>query len=81
MFLQNHSSTNGFHKILFCGSLGISLSTDKDVGRGKVAYIWISPNPAKAEHILGGVAIFFFYYYYTHIMSFSNRLLVKAWIH
>ena len=37
------------------GSLGISLSTDRNAGRGKVAYIWISPDPAKAGPTLGDV--------------------------
>lgn len=37
------------------GSLGFSLSTDKDANRGKVAYIWISPNPAKAKPAPEGV--------------------------
>ena len=54
MFSQNLSSMKHFHKILFCGSLRISLSTGKNAGRGKVAYIWISLDPAKAGPTLGG---------------------------
>ena len=37
-----------------CVSSGISLSADRDVGKGKVAYIWISQDPAKAGSTLGG---------------------------
>jgi len=29
----------------------------RDVGRGKVAYIWICPNPTKAGPTLGGVVV------------------------
>ena len=47
MFSQNPSSIKCFHKILFCGSLRTSLSTGKDSGRGKDAYIWISLDPRK----------------------------------
>jgi len=39
---------------LFCGFLGITLSTSRDVGRGKAIYIWIFPDPAKAGPTLGG---------------------------
>jgi len=39
---------------LLCGSFGFSLSTGKDVGRGKAAYIWIFSDPTKAEPTLGG---------------------------
>ena len=53
-FSQNHSFTKCFHKILFCGSRGISLSTGRDAGRGKIAYIWIFPDPAKVGPTLGG---------------------------
>ena len=41
----------------FCGSLGINLSTDRIAGRGKVAYIWISPDPAKAGPTLEVVVV------------------------
>jgi len=41
-------------KSCFCGSRGISLSTGRDAGRGKAAYIWIPPDPAKAGPTLGG---------------------------
>jgi len=50
-----------FYKVFaqncFCGSHGISLFTSRDAGRGKVVYIWISPNPAKAGLTLGGVVV------------------------
>lgn len=39
------------------GSLGFSLSTDRDANRGKVAYIWIFLDPVKAGSILGGVVL------------------------
>jgi len=54
MFSQNFSSIKFFSQNPFCGSFGISLSTGRNVGRGKVAYNWISPDPAKAGPILGG---------------------------
>jgi len=54
MFSQNPSSIKYFHKILFCRSLGFSLATGMDAGRGKAAYIWISPNLSKMELTLGG---------------------------
>ena len=41
-------------KSCFCGSRGISLSTDRNTGGGKAAYIWISPDPAKVGPTLGG---------------------------
>ena len=41
-------------KILIIKDSAISLSTGRDIGRGKVAYIWISPDPAKAGPTLGG---------------------------
>ena len=41
-----------------CGSRGISLSTGRDAGRGKAAYIWISLDPAKAGPTLrGGIVV------------------------
>ena len=43
-----------FAQKYFCESRGISLSTCRDTGRGKAAYIWISPDPAKARATLGG---------------------------
>lgn len=46
-----------FTNFFFCGSLRISLSTGKDACRGKVAYIWIFPNPAKAGCTLGGIVV------------------------
>lgn len=51
-----------FHKILFCGSFGFSLSIDRGAGRGKTAYIWISLDPAKARLTLegGGVVLLYF---------------------
>ena len=54
MFSQNRSSIKCFYEILFCGSLGFNLSISRDAGRGKAAYIWISPDPAKARPTLGG---------------------------
>jgi len=45
-----------FHKTLFCGSLGMSLSMGRNASRGKGAYSWISSDPAKAGPILGGIA-------------------------
>ena len=54
MFSQNFSSIKFFSQNPFCGSFRISLSTGRNVGRGKVAYNWISPDPAKAGPILGG---------------------------
>ena len=46
-----------FLKILFCGFLGISLSTGRNAGRGKVAYSWMSPDPAKTLPTLGVVIV------------------------
>ena len=43
-----------FSQIPFCKSLGNSLSTGRNTGRGKVVYNWISPDSAKAGPILGG---------------------------
>jgi len=60
MFSQNSSSIKYFHKILFCGSFEISLSTGRDASRGKVAYIWISPDSMKSGPTLrggGGVVV------------------------
>ena len=57
MFSHNLSSIRYFHKTLFDGSLEISLSTGRNVSRGKVAYNWISPDPAKAEPTLGVVVV------------------------
>jgi len=54
MLSQNLCSIKYFHKILFCGSLGISLSTGRNAGRGKVVYSWICPDPAKAGPTLRG---------------------------
>ena len=55
MLSQNPSSIkNVVTKSYFCGSLGISLSSDGIAGRGKAAYIWISPDPVKAGSTLGG---------------------------
>jgi len=42
---------------LFYGSFGINLSMARNTDRGKVAYSWISPDPAKAGPMLGGVVI------------------------
>ena len=52
---SNLPSIEYFHKISFCASLRISLSTGRNAGRGKVAYSWISLDSAKAEPTLGGV--------------------------
>ena len=52
MVLQSFSLQTFFSK-LFCGSYGINLSMGRNTGRGKVAYSWISPNPAKARPTLG----------------------------
>jgi len=58
MFSQIFSSIKYFHKILFCWSLGISLSMGRNAGRGKVAYSWILPDPTKARPTLrGGVIV------------------------
>jgi len=35
----------------------IGLCTGRNAGRGKVAYNWISPDPAKAGPTLGGVVV------------------------
>lgn len=48
---------NAFTKSDFCESLRISLSTDKIVDRGKVAYIWISSDPSKARLILEVIVV------------------------
>ena len=46
---RGHSiELNIFTKSDFCGSLGIRLFTGGSEGRGKIIYIWISPNPTKA---------------------------------
>ena len=59
MFLQIVFSLKYFQKFLLCGSLKNNLSTGRNVSRGKVAYSWISSNPAKAEPTLegGGVVV------------------------
>lgn len=55
-----------FHKILFYGSFGFSLSTSRGAGRGKIAYmsyIWISLDIVKAGLTLkggGGVVLLYF---------------------
>jgi len=41
----------------FCGSLGVNLSMGRNTGRGKVAYSWISPDPAKGGPTLGVVVV------------------------
>ena len=51
---------NAFTKSGFCGSLGISLSTGMIAGRGKVSYIWISPNPTEAGPTLEVVVAVYF---------------------
>lgn len=53
LILLSQMFTNVFTKFLFGGSRGTSLSTDRNVGRDKAAYIWISPDPAKAGPTLG----------------------------
>lgn len=35
----------------------MSLSTSRDAGRDKVAYMWISPDPAKTGPTLRGVIV------------------------
>ena len=55
IFSKNPSSLKYFHKIVFCGSLEINLSTGRIAGWGKVAYIWISPNSTKVGPTLGAV--------------------------
>ena len=54
MFSQNVFFLNYFHKFLLCGTLGNSLSTGRNVGKGKVAYSWISLDLVKVEPTLGG---------------------------
>ena len=58
MFSQNHFFKNLFTKS-FLWSLKISLSTSRNARRCKVAYIWISPDPAKVGPTLegGGVVL------------------------
>ena len=46
-----------FSPNLFRESLGINLSTGRNTGRGKVAYSWISPDPAAAGPTLGGIVV------------------------
>ena len=46
-----------FHKVLFGGPLEINLSTDRNAGRGKVAYNWIFPDPTKVGSTLEGVLV------------------------
>ena len=47
-----------FSQNSFRGSLRISLSMGRNADRGKVAYSWISPDPAKAGPTLrGGVVV------------------------
>ena len=57
MFSQNLSSIKYFSQNPFCGSLGIILITGRNTGRSKVAYSWISPDPAKAGPTLGRVVV------------------------
>ena len=56
-YFQNIFSSKIFQKFLLCGYLRISLSTGRNAGRGKVAYSWISPDPAKAGPTLGVVVV------------------------
>ena len=56
-FTKCHFFKKKFSKILLCGSLRISLSTDRNAGRGKVAYSRIFPDPTKAGPTLGGVVV------------------------
>ena len=56
MFSENLSSIKYFAN-RFCGSLGISLSTGRNAGRGKVTYSWIFPDPVKAGPTLRGVVV------------------------
>ena len=63
MFSHNLSSIRYSHKTLFGGSLGISLSTGRNAGRGKVAYSWICPDPAKAGPTLGVVVVVVFWFF------------------
>ena len=58
MFSQNVFSLNYFHKFLLCESLRNSLSTGRNADTDKVAYSWISLDPAKAGPTLGsGVVV------------------------
>ena len=41
----------------WCGPIEISLSTNRNVYRGRVACIWISPNPIKAGPTLKEVVV------------------------
>ena len=58
MLLQNTLSIKWFHKIIFCKSLGINLSIDRDACSNTVAYIWIFSDPVKAGlTVEGGVVV------------------------
>jgi len=50
-------SLKTFFTKAFCGSLGINLSMGRNTDRGKVAYSWISQDPAKAGPTLGIVVV------------------------
>jgi len=65
MFSQNPSLIKVFKNSCFCGSIGFSLSKGRNVGRGKAAYIWISPDPAQAGPTLGGGVDVVKYFYYS----------------
>jgi len=48
---------------------GITPSTGRDAGRGKAAYIWISPDPVKAGPTLGGGVVAKFLCCTKHIFT------------
>ena len=62
IFPQNTFSIKYFYNIRFCGSHEINFS-GRDAFRGKVVYIWIFPDLAKARPTLedGGVISFVTY--------------------
>jgi len=57
VFSQNLSSIKLFSQNRFFGFLGSSLSTGRNAGRCKVAYGWISLDPAKAGPTVGVVVV------------------------
>ena len=60
-YFTNWISTSKFFKNffikIFCGFIENSLSTSSNVSRDKVAYIKISPDPAKVDPIPGGGSV------------------------
>ena len=65
LMVGNRFPFKTFSQNCFCGSFGINLSMGRNTDRGKVAYNWISLDPAKAGPTLGGVVVVIYKYMYS----------------